>query len=94
MSTILDALRKIEREKQGQGGQVRTRVLAGPPRPLSPTPPYRSRLWVAGMSFLLAGFIVGAWMTRQEEIPPEEGGTPATAPLKGSGTPLSATGYA
>ncbi len=75
MSTILDALRKIEREKQGQGGQVRTRVLAGPPRLLSPTPPYRSRLWVAGMSFLLAGFIVGAWMTRQEEIPPEERGT-------------------
>ena len=28
------------------------------------------------MSFLLVGFIVGVWMTRQEEIPPEEGETP------------------
>lgn len=28
------------------------------------------------MSFLLVGFIVGVWMTRQEDIPPEEGGAP------------------
>ncbi len=76
MSTILDALRKIEGERQGQSGKVRTRVLLGPPRPLSATPPHRSRLWTAGMSFLLVGLIVGVWMTRQEEILPEEGETP------------------
>ena len=76
MSTILDALRKIEGEKQGQSGKVRTRVLLDPPRPLSTPPPHRSRLWTAGISFLLVGLIVGVWMTRQEEIPPEEGGAP------------------
>ena len=76
MSTILDALRKIEGERQGQRGKVRTRVLLGPPRPLSAVPPHRSRLWTAGMSFLLVGLIVGVWMTRQEEILPEEGETP------------------
>ena len=76
MSTILDALRKIEGERQGQRGKVRTRVLLGPPRPLSAVPPHRSRLWTAGVSFLLVGLIVGVWMTRQEEILPEEGETP------------------
>ncbi len=75
MSTILDALRKIEGERHGQDGEVRTRVLVGPPRPLSPTPPHRSLVWAAGMSFLLVGFAVGIWVTHQEEIPPEEGGT-------------------
>ncbi len=75
MSTILDALRKIERERQEQGNKVRVRVLADPPRPLFPAPLYRSRLWAAGLSFLLVGFIVGIWMIRQEESPPEEGGT-------------------
>ena len=75
MSTILDALRKIEGERQGQSGKVRARILVSPPRPLSPTSPYRSRLWTAGVSFLLVGLIVGVWMTRQEEIPPEEGET-------------------
>ncbi len=76
MSTILDALRKIEGERHGQSGKVRARILVSPPRPLSPAPPYRSRLWTAGVSFLLAGFIVGVWMTRQEEISPAEGETP------------------
>ena len=76
MSTILDALRKIEGERQEQSGKVQTRILLGPPRPLSAPPPHRSRLWRAGMSFLLVGFIVGVWMTRQEDIPPEEGGAP------------------
>lgn len=28
------------------------------------------------MSFLLMGCIVGVWMTRQEDLPPEEGGAP------------------
>ncbi len=82
MSTILDALRKIEGERHGQGGEVRARVLAGPPRPLSPAPPHRSRLWAAGMSFLLVGFAVGVWMTRQEAVPPEEGETPPVRPPK------------
>ena len=76
MSTILDALRKIEGERHGQSGKVRGRILVSPPRPLSPAPPYRSRLWTAGVSFLLVGFIVGVWMTRQEEILPAEGETP------------------
>ena len=76
MSTILDALRKIEGERHGQVGKVRARILVSPPRPLSPTSPYRSRLWTAGVGFLLAGFIGGVWMTRQEEIPPAEGETP------------------
>ncbi len=76
MSTILDALRKIEGERHGQGGKVRARILASPPRLLRPAPLHRSRLWAAGMSFLLVGFIVGVWMSRQEEIPPAEGETP------------------
>ena len=75
MSTILDALRKIEGERHGQDGQVRARILAPPPRPLSTAPPHRSLLWAAGMSILLAGFAVGIWITHQEETPPEEGGT-------------------
>ncbi len=82
MSTILDALRKIEGERHGQGGQGRARILAGPPRPLSTTSPHRSLLWAAGMSFLLVGFAVGIWITHQEEIPLEEGGTlPPVAPV-------------
>lgn len=76
MSTILDALRKIEGERHGQSGKVRARILVSPPRPLSAAPPYRSRLWTAGVGFLLAGFIGGVWMARQEEIPPAEGETP------------------
>ena len=75
MSTILDALRKTEGERHGQDGEVRTRILVGPPRPFSPPPPHRSLVWAAGVSFLLAGFAVGIWITHQEEIPPEEGGT-------------------
>ena len=75
MSTILDALRKIEGERHGQDRQVRTRILARPPRPLLTTPPHRSLLWAAGMSLLLVGFAVGIWVTHQEGIPPEEGGT-------------------
>ncbi len=76
MSTILDALRKIEGERQGQGGRGQTRALADSSRHFPATPPHRSRLWAAGMIFLLAGFVVGVWMTRQEEIPPAEGGAP------------------
>ena len=75
MSTILDALRKIEGERHGQNDQGRSRVLVYPPRPLSPPPPHRSLPWVAGVSFLLVGVAVGIWLTRQEEIPPEESGT-------------------
>ena len=76
MSTILDALRKIEREKPGPGGQARARLLVSRPQPLSPTPSYRARLWAAGVSFLLAGCIVGVWMTRQQDRPPADRETP------------------
>ena len=76
MSAILDALRKIEGERPGPAGRARAGLLVSRPQPLSPTPRYRSRLWAAGVSFLLAGLIAGAWMTRREAIPPAEGEMP------------------
>ena len=75
MSTILEALRKIEEERQGQAGEVRARLLTRSARRISPAPPHRSLLWTAGVSFILAGFAVGVWVARQEGIPTEEGGT-------------------
>ena len=75
MSTILEALRKIEEERQGQAGEVRARLLTRSARRISPAPPHRSLLWTAGVSFILAGFTVGVWVARQEGIPTEEGGT-------------------
>ena len=85
MSTILDALRKIEEERQGQEGAVRARLLTQSSRRLSPAPLHRPLLWAAGVSFVLVGFIVGIWIPRQGGIPPQESGTPLTRLSKDAG---------
>ncbi len=60
MSTILDALRKVEEEKRVQNPDVRTRLLANAPR-FDFRTPRRSRVpWIVGGGLVLAGVMLGA----------------------------------
>ena len=73
MSTILDALRKIEEERQGQDGEVRARILTRSSRRLATAAPRRPLLWTAGVSCILVGVVAGVWIARQQRaLPPEE----------------------
>ena len=65
MSTILDALRKIEEERRGQSLDTRTRLLTLSARRSSSSSPLRPLLWIVGASFILAGFVAGMWIARQ-----------------------------
>ena len=65
MSTILDALRKIEEERRGQSLDTRTRLLTLSARRSSSSSPRRPLLWIVGASFILAGFVAGMWIARQ-----------------------------
>lgn len=65
MSTILDALRKIEEESRGQSLDTRTRLLTLSARRSSSSAPRRPLLWIVGASFILVGFVAGMWIARQ-----------------------------
>ena len=59
MSTILDALRKVEEDSRTQNADVRTRLLTSPTR-FNLRSPRRQRLpWVIGMGLSLLGVAVG-----------------------------------
>ena len=77
MSTILDALRKIEEKSREQSLDTRTRLLALSARRLSSSSPRRPMFWIIGASFILAGFVAGIWIARQpaEDFDTSEEGT-------------------
>ena len=70
MSTILDALRKVEEENRTRTADMRTRLLTTPQR-FDLRPPRRQRVsWLVGMGLMVGGIAVGAglmgwgWATR------------------------------
>ncbi|MGH7962469.1 MAG: hypothetical protein ACRERD_11690, partial [Candidatus Binatia bacterium] len=60
MSTILDALRKVEEDQQAKNADARTRLLSFPPRPLARPPRRQHPLLSVSTGLLLAGFVAGA----------------------------------
>ena len=63
MSTILDALRKVEEEKRTQEADVRTRLLSNSPSRFDFRTRRRSRMpWIIGGGLVLAGAMLGAGM--------------------------------
>jgi len=81
MSTILDALRKIEEKSREQSLDTRTRLLALSARRSSSSSPRRPMFWIVGASFILAGFAAGIWIARQpdEDFDTSEEGTSLAA---------------
>jgi hypothetical protein len=60
MSTILDALRKVEEENRTRNADMRTRLLTTPQR-FDLRPPRRQRVsWLVGMGLMVGGIAVGA----------------------------------
>ena len=60
MSTILDALRKVEQDHRAQNTDVRARLLTLPPRPHPRTPQKKLLPWVISLGLALVGFLIGA----------------------------------
>ncbi len=95
MSTILDALRKIEEENRTRNADARTRLLATPQR-FDLRPPRRQRVsWLLSAGLIVGGIAVGAglmgwgWYARSPSPPvvttahvpvPHAQPTPAPAP--------------
>lgn len=95
MSTILDALRKIEEENRTRNADARTRLLATPQR-FDLRPPRRQRVsWLVSAGLIVGGIAVGAglmgwgWYARSPALPvitttnvpvPQAQPTPAPAP--------------
>lgn len=75
MSTILDALRKIEEENRTRNADARTRLLATPQR-FDLRPPRRQRVsWLVSAGLIVGGIAVGAglmgwgWYARLPSLP-------------------------
>jgi hypothetical protein len=96
MSTILDALRKLEEERQSRTADMRSRLLLSPAqhtkllrRQRLPWKPSSSRLGV--LSLTLAGFIAGAglmlWRSYSPPVAPEQAAT--TSPTLNTKAPNS-----
>jgi hypothetical protein len=60
MSTILDALRKVEQDHQAQNTDVRARLLTLPPRPQPRAPQKNVLPWVISLGLAVIGFLIGA----------------------------------
>ena len=98
MSTILDALRKVEEEKRTQEADVRTRLLANSSR-FDFRTRRRSHLpWIVGGGLVLVGTLIGAGMmvwrssgpSSETEVAPSTTGAPQVAsvpPPQGQITP-------
>lgn len=60
MSTILDALRKVEKDQQTRTADARTRLLSFPARPYSRPPRRQRTLLFVSTGVMLAGLVAGA----------------------------------
>ena len=60
MSTILDALRKVEENQRTRSADVRARLLSFPTRPDAYSSRQRRTPWLVGAGLALAGFAAGA----------------------------------
>lgn len=60
MSTILDALRKVEQDHRAQSTDVRVRLLTLPPRPHSRAPQKKLPPWLMSLGLAVIGFLIGA----------------------------------
>ncbi len=60
MSTILDALRKVEENQRTRSADARVRLLSFPTQPDAYSSRQRRTPWVVGTGLALAGFAVGA----------------------------------
>lgn len=78
MSTILDALRKVEEERRASGHSPREQILFFPQVPLSPSPS-RKGVWVISLVLMGVGFAGGVGMTlfRSGLTAPGPGAPPA-----------------
>jgi len=75
MSTILDALRKVEEDSRARNPDARARLLFSPARPDLRPARRRRAPWLISVGFVLAGFAAGAglvlWRPRSQSV--EEG---------------------
>jgi hypothetical protein len=82
MSTILDALRKVEEEKRTQETDVRTRLLSNSPRFDFRTPRRSHTPWIIGGGLVFLGIICGAglmlWRS-SDTVPVVDAGLPPTS---------------
>ena len=84
MSTILDALRKVEQDHQAQSTDVRARLLTLPPRPHSRAPQKKLPPWLMSLGLTVIGFLIGAGIIMYRPSPLI---TPMTAESTGSAKP-------
>jgi hypothetical protein len=82
MSTILDALRKVEEEKRTQETDVRTRLLSNSPRFDFRTPRRSHTPWIIGGGLVFLGIVCGAglmlWQS-SDTVPVVDAGLPPTS---------------
>ena len=95
MSTILDALRKVEEEKRTQETDVRTRLLSRSPR-FDFRTPRRSHLpWVVGGGLVFVGIVCGAglmlWNSPDSTSVVDVTSSPLSAPQVVASQPQPAT---
>lgn len=93
MSTILDALRKVEKDQQARTADARARLLSFPARPdFRPRHKQRTLLFVSA-GVMLAGLAVGAglmgWGSRFRSSEEEKGEEVASLPAEKRPTPPS-----
>lgn len=69
MSTILDALRKVEQDHQAQNTDVRARLLTLPPRPQPRIPQKNVLPWVISLGLAVVGFLIGAGIIMYQPSP-------------------------
>lgn len=59
MSTILDALRKVEQDNQERSADARARLLSSPLRPYDYSVRQKHTSWLLGASLAVVGFLIG-----------------------------------
>src|SRR5262249_31065362 len=60
MSTILDALRKVEENQRTRSADARARLLSFPTRPSAYSPRHHRTPWIIGAGLAAASFAAGA----------------------------------
>ena len=82
MSTILDALRKVEQDHRAQNADVRARLLTLPPRPYPRTPQKKLLPWVISLGLAVVGFLIGAGIMYRPSLMITSGSDSSSAPLE------------